>query len=161
VTNRAAHPTALRTVALIEGGKGLLVFVVGCGLLALVHRDLQENAEAMVRHFHLNPASRYPRIFVHAASALTDVRLWFLAAGAAAEAGLRFVEAYGLWQERRWAKWLAAFSSGIYLPIEIYELLGGVTWLKLILLLVNAAIVACMVYSLGHGEQDQRIRGYI
>lgn len=40
---------------------------------------------------------------------------------------MRFVEAYGLWRERRWANWLAAISEGIYLPVEIYELFARVT----------------------------------
>lgn len=119
--------TGLRSIAVLEAAKGLLVLLVGCGLLALIHHDLQANAEALVQHFHLNPASRYPRIFLRAADALTDVRLWLLAAGAAAYAGMRSVEAYGLWRERSWANWLAAISEGIYLPVEIYELFARVT----------------------------------
>jgi uncharacterized membrane protein (DUF2068 family) len=56
---------------------------------------LQANAEALVRHFHLNPASRYPRIFLHATDALTNMRLWPFAAGATAYAAVRFIEASG------------------------------------------------------------------
>ncbi|MCZ7627423.1 MAG: DUF2127 domain-containing protein [Candidatus Methylomirabilis sp.] len=44
---------------------------------------------------------------------------------AAGYASVRFVEAYGLWLERRWAEWFAAVSGGIYIPFEIYELLYG------------------------------------
>ena len=138
---------ALRTIALIEATKGALVILAGGGLLAFVHGDLQAGAEALIEHFHLNPARRYPRIFLHAASALNDMQLWLLAAGAAGYGTLRLVEAYGLWQQRRWAKWLAAVSGGIYLPIEIYELLHGVTWPKLALFLINAAIVSYLLHS--------------
>ena len=146
--NRHYSSTCIRSIAVFEAAKGLLVLLVGCGLLALIHHDLQANAEELVRHLHLNPASRYPRIFLHAADALTDVRLWLLAAGAAAYAGMRFLEAYGLWRERSWAKWLAVISEGIYLPVEIYELFGRVTWPKVTVLVTNIAIVAYMLCSL-------------
>ena len=140
--------TGMRTVAVLEATKGALVLLAGCGSLALLHHDVQALADALVEHFHLNPANRYPRIFVETARSLTDARLWFFAAAAAAYAGLRFVEAYGLWRERRWAKWLAAVSGGVYLPIELYELAHGVSWPKLVLLGTNAAIVCYMLRAL-------------
>src|SRR5262249_28390753 len=70
------HSGGLRSVALFEGTKGALVLAAGCGLLGLVHRDVQGLAEEIVRHSHLNPASRYPRILLEAASKLTDANLW-------------------------------------------------------------------------------------
>ena len=140
--------SGVRVVAAFEAAKGSLVLLAGCGLLALVHHDVEAMAESLVERTHLNPASRYPRIFVQAAGVLTDARLWLLAAGAAAYAAVRFVEAYGLWRQRRWAGWFAVVSGGIYVPIEIYELAHSVTWPKLAALIVNAAIVAYMSYAL-------------
>ena len=58
------HNAGLRIVALFEGAKGVLVLAAGFGLLSLIHHDVQGMAEEVVRHFHLNPASRYPRIFL-------------------------------------------------------------------------------------------------
>jgi uncharacterized membrane protein (DUF2068 family) len=139
---------AVRFVALVEAVKGALVLAAGLGLFALLHRDVQAAAEELVAHFHLNPASRYPRIFIDAARSLTDARLWLLAAAAAGYAAMRFVEAYGLWRKRRWAEWFAALSGGLYIPIELYELWEGVSWVKLGLLAVNAAIVAYMALVL-------------
>jgi len=60
----------------------------------------------------------------------------------------RFVEAYGLWRQRRWAEWFAAVSGAIYIPFELYELLKGVTWLPLGALLVNVFIVGIVVNAL-------------
>ncbi len=138
----------MRVIALFEAAKGGLVLLAGCGALALVHRDIQAMAEALVERSHFNPASRYPRIFVHAASGLTDARLWLFAVGAAGYAAVRFVEAYGLWRHRRWAEWFAAVSGGIYIPIEAYALLDGVTWPKLAAMFTNAAMVAYMARAL-------------
>lgn len=135
-------------MAAFEALKGGLVLLAGFGFLALVHQDVQAVAERLVERSHLNPASRYPRIFLQAAGAFTDARLWLLAAGAGAYALVRFVEAYGLWRGRRWAEWFAALSGGIYVPIEVWELAHGVTWPKVAALVVNAAIVAFMAREL-------------
>ena len=148
--------SGVRVVAVFEAAKGGLVLLAGCGALALVHHDVQALAEALVERFHLNPASRYPRIFVHAASALTDARLWLFAVGAAAYATMRLVEAYGLWRQRRWAQWFALVSGGIYVPIEAYALVHAVTWPKLTLMITNAAIVAYMCYALFRTRRSDR-----
>jgi uncharacterized membrane protein (DUF2068 family) len=126
----------------IEAAKGALVLAAGLGLFALVHRDVQTIAEHIVRNFHLNPASRTPQIFIDLAAKATDSNLQLLALGAAGYALVRFVEAYGLWRQRRWAEWFAVAAGGIYVPIELYELWQRVTWIRSGLLAVNVAIVA-------------------
>jgi len=146
----------VRFIAMLEAAKGGLVLLAGCGLLALIHYNVQAVAETMVEHFHLNPASRYPRIFLHAADAVTDARLWWLAGGAALYAGLRFIEAYGLWHRRPWAEWLAVVSGGIYIPIEIYELTHHVSWPKLVMLIGNLIIVAYLISVLLQNRRGQK-----
>lgn len=141
---------ALRTIAVVEAAKGVLVLLAGLGLLSLVHHDAQRMAEVLVAHSHLNPASRYPRIFLDFAAQVTDSRLMLAALGAAAYAGLRFIEAYGLWRARPWAEWFAAISGAVYLPFELVEVYRTLNWISLGVLLVNAAIVAVMLYGIRH-----------
>ena len=143
-----SKPSGIRLIALLEAAKGMVVLLVGFGLLELVHRDIQVMAEELVQYFHLNPASHYPRIFLDATTHLNDANLWLLAGAALFYAGLRLFEAYGLWYRQRWAEWLGAVSGGIYIPIELYELLHGVTWTKVTLLCVNAICVIYLVQSL-------------
>ena len=138
----------LRAVALIEATKGMLVILTGFGALSLIHRDVQQFAERLVGHLHLNPAKHFPQIFIEAASHLTDARLWTLAAFAAAYGLVRLIEAYGLWHGRRWAEWFAAASGAIYVPFELYELLHKVSWLTLGTLAVNLLVVGLMLFAL-------------
>lgn len=146
---RAVPATAgLRTVAMFEAAKGALVLLAGFGVFALIHRDAQHVADQLVRHFHLNPAHRFPRIFLHLAGQATPAHLWLLAAGGLCYALLHFLEAYGLWRERRWAEWLAVITSGIYLPIEVWEVSKGLTWPRVTLLVINLAIVLYLARTL-------------
>jgi uncharacterized membrane protein (DUF2068 family) len=138
----------LRAVAVCEGTKGVLVLAVGLGLLGFIHRDLQQIAEDVVRHLHLNPSARFPRVFLMVASRLDGVQLWTVAVGTLVYSGLRFLEAVGLWKDRSWAKWLGAISGGIYIPVEIYEVARKATTMRLVLMTLNAAVVAYLLWNL-------------
>ena len=139
---------AIRAVAALEAAKGALVLLAGFGLFSLIHHDVQHFAERLVAHSHLNPAARVPRVFLELAGRLTDARLMLLAAGALGYACVRFVEAYGLWFERRWAEWFAVLSAGVYVPFEIASLLKRVSPIGVGALLLNIAVMAFMAYSL-------------
>ena len=138
---------AVRIVALFEASKGLVVLLAGTGLLALVHKDMHALALSLVEHAHLNPAGKYPQIFIAAASDLREPRLLLLAFGAMLYALLRFVEAYGLYCRRSWAEILAAFSGAIYLPYEVLAFVHDRSALHAGLLLANAVVVALMVFA--------------
>ena len=139
---------ALRAVAFLEAAKGVLVLVAATGLLSLLHQDLAALAARLIEHAHLNPASKYPQIFLDAATRLQDTRLGLLALGAALYATLRLVEAWGLYFERAWAEVLAAASGGIYVPFELAGLVRKPGALGAALLLVNLGIVALMLRAL-------------
>ena len=149
----------LRIVSVFEAIKGLLVLLAGFGLLAYIHQDLHFAAERLVRHFHLNPASRYPRIFLDLAGHVTDAQLWTLALSALLYAVVRFVEAYGLWYERHWAEWFAVLTGGIYVPLELFEITRGITWPKTVLLIVNTGIVAYLSLVLYRSRQKRKHTG--
>ncbi len=139
---RHGHEEAgLRIVAVFEAAKGAVVILAGLGLLALIHHDVQKVAENVVRHLHLNPAMHFPRIFIDAAAAATNARLWALALTAMLYAAIRFVEAYGLWRKQVWAEWFGILSGGLYLPVEIYELTVSVSVVKVCILIVNTVVV--------------------
>ena len=128
------------------------MLLAGFSLLGLIHREPQRIAEELVRHFHLNPAHRFPRIFVDAITHTDPSTLVGLACGAFAYAALRLIEGIGLWREKRWAQWLGVASGATYLPIEVYEILHGITWPKLLLLVVNTLCVLYLVQTLRRRE---------
>jgi len=146
--HRGPRPVGLWLVILFEGAKGGLVLLTGFGLLAFIHRDLHNAAEDLVRHFHLNPAHHYPRIFLDAAARVNDIQLWLLALAAFLYAVVRFIEAFGLWHRKRWAAWFGVLSGGIYIPVELFEVVHLLSWAKLTVLSVNLAIIAYLGYAL-------------
>jgi uncharacterized membrane protein (DUF2068 family) len=147
-SSRMQTSGALRLVAAVELLKGLLVLLAASGLLALIHRDVHDLAALLVKHTHLNPASKYPKILLDASAQVSDARLWQLAAGAVTYSVVRVVEAYGLYRQRAWAEVLAAVSGAVYVPFEVMELIEHPTLLSQGLLALNLAVVALMVRAL-------------
>lgn len=146
----------LKGIALLEATKGALVVLAGIGLAALLHRDAQALAEAIVARLHLNPGSRYPTIFLSLAAHPDDPRLWAIGASAALYAAMRFAEAYGLWHERAWAQWLGVWSGAIYIPLELYEAARHPTWIHIGVAVANVAIVAYLAASLARRRGTPR-----
>jgi len=138
--------TGLRIVAIFEATKGVLVLFVGLKLLSLVHHGAQNLGEEIVERFHLNLAHHHPRILSEVLTHLDNSHLRLLAGAALAYSTVRFIEAYGLWRMRAWAEWFAILSGGIYLPLELYELIRHPSPVKAAVLLINIGIVAYLIY---------------
>ena len=154
LTNQS-HTRGLHVVALFEGAKGLLVLLVGFELLTYIHKDIHEAAMHLVKHLNLNPASHYPRIFLDLTEHIDDTKLWSLAMAASTYSVVRMIEAAGLWLRKTWAEWFAVLSGGIYIPIEIHEVIQRVTWPRVTVLIVNFCIVSYLLFVLlRDGKQE-------
>ena len=73
--------------------------------------------------------------------------LYLAGAAVAAYAVLAGVEAVGLWFAKRWAEYLTFVATIVFLPIEVRELIKSVTWLKVVALVINLAVVAYLLYA--------------
>ena len=61
---------------------------------------------------------------------------------------VRLVEAVGLWLRKSWAEWFAVLTGGMYIPIEIFEVVRGVTWPKVTVLVINLGVVSYLGFIL-------------
>jgi uncharacterized membrane protein (DUF2068 family) len=144
----AGSPRAMRTIAVFEGLKGVLVIAATLGLFSLLHRDLHTLAAALIGHFGLSPGDHYPALLLRYADLIEDANRRTLALLAVAYVGVRFSEAYGLWHARIWGQWLAALSGALYVPFEAHHLIYRPTVASAAVLLANLAIVAYLALQL-------------
>ncbi|HME06656.1 MAG TPA: DUF2127 domain-containing protein [Bryobacteraceae bacterium] len=144
--DQRSSAAGLRAIAAFEGLKGVLVLALGLGLLGLIHKDLEQVAENMLSHLHLNAEHRLGKVILHAASTTTDARLWAIAGGAVAYSAVRFIEAWGLWNRRVWAEWFALLSCALYLPVEIVKLGEHPNWIHFVVFFGNLAIFLYMLW---------------
>jgi uncharacterized membrane protein (DUF2068 family) len=60
-------------------------------------------------------------------------------------ASVFLIEGWGLWREKRWAEYLTVVVTASLIPLEIWEIVHRLTWLKVFALVVNVAIVIYLV----------------
>jgi uncharacterized membrane protein (DUF2068 family) len=97
---------------------------------------------------------------------ISHTRLHELVAGLAAFAVVELVEGIGLWLAKRWGEYFAAVVTAIGLPYEIYDLTAKVTATRVILFLINLALVLYLILTKrlfgargGERAYEARLRG--
>lgn len=145
-TSHSRQRRVLRAIAAFEFFKGIFVLAMGICALLLLHKDLWLIAESLLARLHISTDRKSALWFLDFADSVTDAKLWAAARIAFAYAVLRFTEAYGLWRARTWAEWVALVSGGLLLPLEIRELLRGLTLFRCGFFLGNVAVVLFMLY---------------
>src|SRR5580704_12230194 len=149
---RHAQRNLLRVVASFEFIKGIFVLLIGLSALLLVHKDAWVIAESLLALLHISTDRHWAQLFLDFADDITDARLWAAARLAFAYSVLRFAEGYGLWKQRTWAEWVAFGSGMLLIPLEVRELLRGVTLLRSAVFVGNLIVVFYMLYLLRAGR---------
>jgi uncharacterized membrane protein (DUF2068 family) len=144
IDNRASR-AGLRVVASFEAFKGVLVLLLLVALIA-VHNRIEDYAEDLLYHLHIDFDRELAQSFLKAASRINDSRLWTVGVAATFYAMVRFIEAWGLWNRRVWAEWFALLSGALYLPLEMMKVAERATWEHVAILATNVVIVLYMLF---------------
>ncbi len=70
---------------------------------------------------------------------------------------LYMIEGLGLWFQTRWAEYLTIVATGMFVPLEIYEVVQRVTVPRVGALIINIGAVAYLAYRLRHENERVRI----
>ncbi len=151
----AKPPLGLRTIALFEAAKGVLVAAAGTGILSLRHTDLHAATDAFLVRHHIDPERHYTRLFIESVARATHTHVGQVVAICFVYAAIRFAEAYGLWRGKHWAEWFAVISAGIYLPIELQHVFHRVTLLNTSIMCFNVVIILYLVRLLGQQRAER------
>ncbi|MDG0817679.1 DUF2127 domain-containing protein [Bdellovibrio svalbardensis] len=141
-----SHRKGLHAIAAFEALKGIVVLVIGLELLVFIHGDFQALGEKFLWHFGMNPHSQYPHAVLLFLSGVRDRQVVQGVSLVLAYSLFRFIEAFGLWKERKWAKWLVIISSGLFLPLEFYKMFTHFTWFKLLITIANILVLLYIAY---------------
>lgn len=132
------HHPGLRSIALVEGSKGLLALLGAGGLELIGPVPLQQGLQALIRRFQFDPAHGGVADMLRA---INPHSLHLAALAIAAYGLLHVIEAWGLWRARAWASWLGCVSAAIYLPFEVHALVKHPGWLEVLILAINLLVV--------------------
>ena len=126
--------------------KGAILLAVAAGAISLFHKDVQTQVEHWISACRIDPDNRYIAAGLEKLDLIHTRELKELSFLSAFYAAIFLTEGTGLALRKRWAEYLTIVATGLFIPIEIYELWKTPTVLKGGLLLANVAIVAFLIW---------------
>jgi len=138
----------IRLIAFFELLKGTLVAIGALGLLTMLHKDVGNTLSEAVLRLRVDPDNRYVHMLITQLSGATPRQLEAVSAGSFLYAALRYVEGLGLMWRQRWAAYVTVIATAAFIPLELFELTRRVSWLKLVVIVMNVAVVWYLVARL-------------
>ncbi len=145
---KSSNHKVVRMIAIFKLLKAILLIFVGIGALRLIHTDLAIVLWEWVKRVGLDPGSRHVGSLLVKAASVTPTRLKELGLGSFVYAALFLTEGIGLWLLKRWAEWFTTIMTSSLLPIELYEIYRHPTPVRLLVLLINLAVVVYLIFLL-------------
>jgi uncharacterized membrane protein (DUF2068 family) len=140
-TGGEARDPWLFLIGLFKLTKAAALLIVGIGLLKLVHRDVAAVTMHWVERFRLDPDNKHIHEAISRVFRVTPKQLRELSVGTFVYAGIFGTEGTGLLLRKHWAEYLTLVSTGLFIPLEIYELTQRFTVFRLAIFAVNVATV--------------------
>jgi uncharacterized membrane protein (DUF2068 family) len=73
-------------------------------------------------------------------------------------AGLYYIEAVGLYYERKWAEWMVVIGTAAFLPLEIYDFCKNPRWFTVLVFALNLLMAAYLLWRLHRQKIVKRER---
>jgi uncharacterized membrane protein (DUF2068 family) len=140
----------IRLVAVFKLLKAVLLIVAGIGILKLMHTDAATQLDHWFARIGLDPGHKFVNDAIEKVTNLSPNRIKELGLGSFVYAALFLTEGIGLWFMKRWAEWFTVVITGSLVPLEVYEIYHHPTAIKIVVLLLNVAIVGYLLYRIAH-----------
>jgi uncharacterized membrane protein (DUF2068 family) len=151
---KSSDSTIIRLIALFKLVKAIALIAIGVGALKLLHHDVFSTLEHWVVLSGLDPGNRWVERGIEKASNLSHAKVKGLGIVSFIYAGLFLTEGIGLWLMKRWAEWFTIIITSSLVPVEIYELYRHPTAAKILVLIINIAVVIYLVYRIRSHDRE-------
>ena len=152
---RSIDPTLHHVFKLI---KSILLVAAGIGALRLLHRDVADVVERWIDVLRVDPDNRFIHSVLVRVLTVNDRSLKEISAGTFAYAALFLTEGTGLLLRKRWAQYFTIIVTTSFLPVEVYEFARHASVAKLLVILLNVAIIGYLVVRLRRENKDEVLR---
>lgn len=154
----AVAPRGLWVIAGYKLFKGLVLFGLGVGAVKLLHRDMALDVERWADILRADPGNHYVHRLLEKLSLLDSRKLREFSVGTFIYSALQLTEGTGLLLGKGWAKYFTIISTSVFIPLEIYEIAKRVSPAKIIVLLINMAVIVYLVNELCRAAPARKIR---
>jgi uncharacterized membrane protein (DUF2068 family) len=149
----------IRLIAVFKLLKAALLVVAGVGILKLMHNDVATVLDHWVAMLGLDPGNRYVDHALRSAANIPPNRIKDLGLGSFVYAALFLTEGIGLWLLKRWAEWFTLVITASLIPLEAWEIHRHPTIVKILVLMINIAVVGYLLYRIRTDTSDPGKKG--
>ena len=128
--------------------KGALLLAVAAGGLSLFNKNAATEAQRWITYFHFDANGRYFQALLRRLASISPRNISLLSAATSVYAGLFITEGIGLMMQKRWAEYFTVIVTSSFIPLEVYELVQHFNLVKVLVILLNIAIVVYLVIRL-------------
>ena len=133
-------------IAVFKFIKGAALLGLALGALTFLHKNVAAHVQHWLDQLRIDPDNQFIGTLLSKLRLVHTKELKELSALGAGYAALFLTEGTGLLFRQRWAEWLTIGATSSLMPIEMYELIKQFTAVRLVALLVNAAVVVYLIY---------------
>jgi uncharacterized membrane protein (DUF2068 family) len=155
VTDKTKGSRALWLIAAFKLVKGLGLLILAIGALKLLHKDVAAEVERWINLLRFDPQNHLIRKLLEKIGMVDDRKLEELSIGTFFYSALLLTEGVGLALRQRWAEFVTIVTTASLLPLEIYEITRRVTTGRIVLLLINIAVVVYLVIEVRRTRSAQ------
>ena len=155
MTDKTKGSRALWLIAAFKLVKGLGLLILAIGALNLLHKDVAAEVERWINLLRFDPQNHLIRKLLEKIGMVDDRKLEELSIGTFFYSALLLTEGVGLALRQRWAEYVTIVTTASLLPLEIYEISRRVTTGRIVLLLINIAVVIYLVIEVRRTRSTQ------
>jgi uncharacterized membrane protein (DUF2068 family) len=153
---RNSRDIGILLIAIFKLFKAALLLAVGIGLLSLLHKDVASALMNFLSVLHVDHNNHYIHGLVMKLGLASDHQLEAISAGSFFYAALLGTEGIGLLLKKHWAEYLTIIATASFIPLEIYEIVQHVRIGRIIILVLNIAIVVYLIYRVKYDPKHKQ-----
>jgi uncharacterized membrane protein (DUF2068 family) len=125
--------------------RGTLLVILSMGLMSLINKDLGILGNQVAEALNLDVDKHYINLALRKIAMINGRMILGISLGALLYGILDLIQAYGLHRRKRWAEYLTVIAIGLFIPLELYEVLQKQTLVRFGALGLNIAIVIFLI----------------
>jgi uncharacterized membrane protein (DUF2068 family) len=145
------HSRWLVIIGVLKLFKAMLFILLGVGAVHLLHKDLVDEVTHFILALRFDPENHFINLILEKVALISPHRLREISIAIFLYAALDIVEGIGLTLEKTWAEYLTLILTACFLPWEVFEIIRHVTWLKIVLLILNILVVIYLIFPVQRG----------
>jgi uncharacterized membrane protein (DUF2068 family) len=126
--------------------KSVLFLLLGIGAVRLLHKDLVDVVTHFIESLRFDTDGPLVSLLLDKVALIDPHRLKEISVGIFAYAIIDAIEGTGLVMRKTWAEYVTLILTASFLPWEFFEILRHVTWIKIVITIINILVVLYLAY---------------